>query len=626
MKRTQVIRITPCKKKNAKINSGRIEYFNKLSKNEIGHLLNFLDEEDQLKLIVLDKKFKAAILNINEVDEKASKNWYKCICSLMKLKNDSKGFSPYLNVYLNINIINTNLKYFGLDSENINKVTILKNIIERNYHDTKLDRILIQINEPGDFNLYYSIFNSIKKEVLEKLKFDVDISPSIVFNSQTMDISIKLFSLITFENVMPFKPNKVQKLAEIQDYFISNNIKIMHKYIWSMKKEFIDNAEKYFSQNENCLLGINNQQHLKLIENNYGSIKYLNIQGHAFDEFNVLKDPKFTKIKFDYPSEEFTSILLNKIIFSNLEQISGLVISKKNINEFIKAINSMKTLKKITRIKFGLIEEEEEDENIKESLFKDFFLGIQSKHGQNLLEITTWWKKFKKGKDYDFILSHFPNIRKIQEDYDASGLYDIRLEIDKIFSCNAEDDFQENDLIAITKIVKNYIKQKKEGENSIKFELYNCFPRLEQLINYWKKNDEKEILNKINYINFVVSDGGNIETILPLNKLNVFDFKNDNFTLISTLKEIKVINQVILNKSDSLQGIKNLLTYKVNLNSIVIMKDNLEKDELNFLKQIKNLKYLILDDKIINENKMNEGGYPFMIISKKYFANTTEMP
>jgi hypothetical protein len=286
----------------------------------------------------------------------------------------------------------------------------------------------------------------------------------------------------------------------------------------------------------------------------------------------------------------------------------------------------MKTLKKITRIKFGLIEEEEEDENIKESLFKDFFLGIQSKHGQNLLEITTWWKKFKKGKDYDFILSHFPNIRKIQEDYDASGLYDIRLEIDKIFSCNAEDDFQENDLIAITKIVKNYIKQKKEGENSIKFELYNCFPRLEQLINYWKKNDEKEILNKINYINFVVSDGGNIETILPLNKLNVFDFKNDNFTLINTLKEIKVINQVILNKSDSLQGIKNLLTYKINLNSIVIMKDNLEKDELNFLKQIKNLKYLILDDKIINENKMNEGGYPFMIISKKYFANTTEMP
>ena len=257
---------------------------------------------------------------------------------MLKLKNDSKGFSPYLNVYLNINIINTNLKYFGLDSEN-NKVTILKYIIERNYNDTKLDRVLIQINEPGDFNLYYSIFNSVKKEVLEKLKFDVDISPSIVFNSQTMDISIKLFSLITFQNVMPLKSNKIQKLAEIQDYFISNNINTMHKYIWSKKKESINNAEIYFSQNENCLLGINSQQHLKLIENNYGSIKYLNIQGHAFDEFNVLKDPKFTKIKFDYPSEEFTSILLNKIIFSNLEQISGLVISKKNINEFIKAIN-----------------------------------------------------------------------------------------------------------------------------------------------------------------------------------------------------------------------------------------------------------------------------------------------
>ena len=42
--------------------------------------------------------------------------------------------------------------------------------------------------------------------------------------------------------------------------------------------------------------------------------------------------------------------------------------------------------------------------------------------------------------------------------------------------------------------------------------------------------------------------------------------------------------------------------------------------------QIKNLKYLILDEKIIKENNMNKGGYQFNIIPKKYFANTSDMP
>ena len=308
-----------------------------------------------------------------------------------------------------------------------------------------------------------------------------------------------------------------------------------------------------------------------------------------------------------------------------MEQISGLIISKENINTFIDKINSMNCLKKIHRIKFGL-PEEEEDENIIESLFKDFFLGIKNKHGNNLIEISTWWKKFKKGKDYDFILSNFPNIRKIQEDYDASGLYDVRLEIDKILSCNAEDKFQDNDLIAITKMVKNYLKQKKEGDNSIKFELFNSFDRLEQLINYWELEKENEILNKINYINFIVSDGSNNGKSLKLKKINLFDFKNDNNLLLSSLKEIEVINQVIIDQETPFENINKLLSENKNIISIIVKNDELSKNELDLLMQIKNLKYLILDEKIIKENNLNKGGYQINIIPKKYFANTSDMP
>ena len=626
MKRTQVIKITPCKKKNLSSNQGK-KYFNKLSKNALGHLLSFFNLEEQLKLSIIDTKFKSAILSINEVNVKEFKNWGKYICSLTKLKNDSKGFSPYLNMYLNINIINLSSKCFGINPEKINKENILKKIIENNYQETKLDKILIQINSADDFNLYFSIINSLQKSILTNLKFDIDIPPTLDINNQTtLEVIKKLFTLISFKNIKPFNPKNLKKLVEIQNYFISNNIKTIHKYIWSSKNTSIDNAMEFFSKNKNCLLGINNTQSIKLADNNWDSLKYLNIKGFALDDYNIQGDPKFKKIKFDYPSEEFNSILLNKINFTNLEQISGLIISKENIDLFIKKINSMNCLKKIHRIKFGLTEEEEEDENLKESLFKDFFLGIKNKHSDNLVSISTWWKKFKKGKDYEFILSNFPNVRKIQEDYDASGLYDVRLEIDKILSCNGEDKFKENDLIAITKMVKNYLRQKKEGENSIKFELFNCYDRMQQLINFWIAQKENEILDKINYINFIVSDGSNNGKNLGLKKLNVFDFKNDNSTLINSMKKIDVINQVILDKSTSVERITNLIEGNNNkIISFVIMKDTLTKNELDLIKQIKNLKYLILDEKIINETKMNEGGYQFCIIPKKNFANTTEM-
>ena len=49
----------------------------------------------------------------------------------------------------------------------------------------------------------------------------------------------------------------------------------------------------------------------------------------------------------------------------------------------------------------------------------------------------------------------------------------------------------------------------------------------------------------------------------------------------------------------------------------------MDKNEFDLLKQIKSLKYLIADDNIIS---MNEGEYSFNLISKKYFANTTDMP
>ena len=464
MQKAPIIKIIPTNKEPG-LNKYKNKYFNKLSKNGIVSLLAVFDEEEQLKLFTLDNKFKSAFFDINLINKKYQKNKFKYMVSLNKLKKKSKDFCPYLNVLLNMIIINLNPENLDIKLNETDKNNRLKLFIEK-FHKEEINnkKLLIQININEDFQIYYSVLNSLNSELREKLKYDIEISRSIDIN-QNIDIIIKLFSLLSFKNIKPLNDKNIAKLFEIQNYFIENNIKTTHKYIWSQKKTSIENAKKYFDTNKNCLLGINNIQSIPLCENNGESMKIMNILSSAISEFNY-PEIKLKKIKFLLASEEFNSVLLNKINFDNLEEISGLIITGNNINKFIEKINSLKKLKKIIRIQFTELMEEE-DLDLQKKLFQDFFNGIKKKHSQNLIEITTMDFIFKKGADYEFILNNFPNMRNIQEDYDTSGLYDQRIQIDKIFSCKAEKSFKENDLWAITKMVKNFIKQKNVGDNII---------------------------------------------------------------------------------------------------------------------------------------------------------------
>ena len=625
MKKTQVIRITPTRKKKA-YGQEKKNHFSKLSKNILTNLLSLFDETEQLKLFTLDSKFKSAYFKIKSIDENEdSKNSFKYIQFLKSLKKGSKGFSQYLNVLLNINLINLELKseFQGIKFINEeNKYHLLISFLENIYKDTGLNMFLIQINEKEDFNKYYSVLNSINSEIRQNLKYEIEISKSIDIKINK-DIIIKLFSLISFKNISPLHDNKT-KLVEIQNYFLENNIKSQHKYIWSQKQTSIDKAKKYFSFNKNCLMGVNTTQSLSLIENNKDSIDTINIPSFAISKFDH-PEIKLKKIKFNFPSEEFNKILLNNIKFDNLQQISGLIITKNNLNEYVAKINNLKNLKKITRIKFCSSEEEEENddnfEEYKKKLFQDFFNGIKKSHSKNLVEITTYFYVFEKGKDYEFILNNFPNMRKIQEDYDASGLYDERIEINKIFSCNAENAFKENDLDAITKMVKNYIKQKKEGDNTIKFEMYNNFSRLAQLFEYWNQKNENEILEKINYINYIVEIDLNENDIIELNKINLIYFNNENRYLVQLLKNVKSVNQVVI-KDKSIFEEKTEFFMNKDIYSIVWNLPNLTKEECEKILKIKALKYLIVEDKLINNNEpLLKNSSKIKIVPKKYYID-----
>jgi len=627
MKKTQVIRITPTRKKKA-YGQEKKNNFSKLSRNILTKLLSFFDETEQLKLFTLDSKFKSAYFKIKSIEENEdSKNSFKYMYFLNNLKKDSKSFSQYLNVLLNINLINLDLKseLLGIKFTNEeNKYHILISFLESFYKETRLNKFLIQINEKEDFNQYYSVLNSINSEIRQNLKYDIEISKSIDININK-DIIIKLFSLISFKNISPFEDKNKTKLVEIQNYFIENNIKTEHKYIWSQKQTSIDKAKKYFSTNKNCLIGLNTKQSLSLIEDNKDSIDTINIPSFAITKFDH-PDIKLKKIKFSFPSEEFNKILLNTIKFDNLQQISGLIITKDNLNDYIKKINKLKNLKKITRIKFGSSEEEEENDNnfeeYKKNLFQDFFNGIKKSQSENLVEITTYFYIFKKGRDYEFILNNFPNMRKIQEDYDSSGLYDERIEISRIFSCNAESAFNENDLCAITKMVKNYIKQKKKGDNTIKFDIYNNFERLAQLFEYWNQKNENEILEKINNINYMVAIDLNDNDTIELKKINLIYFNNENKYLVQLLKHVKSVNQIVIKEKEIFEKNKVFFMNK-DIYSIVWNLPSLSKEECENILKIKSLKYLIIDDNLINSNESLLKNSPkIKIIPKKYYVDT----
>ena len=151
--------------------------------------------------------------------------------------------------------------------------------------------------------------------------------------------------------------------------------------------------------------------------------------------------------------------------------------------------------------------------------------------------------------------------------------------------------------------------------------LFNNYERFEQLIKFWNKNQENVILDKINYINYVVGTDLNGNEIIQLNKINTIYFNNDNRCLIQILKNVKNVNQVLIQEKDLFE--KNIEFFiNKNVYSIVWNGSELINNEYENLLKIKSLNYLILDDKIINNNEeFLKKEHKFKIIPKRYYID-----
>ena len=145
---------------------------------------------------------------------------------------------------------------------------------------------------------------------------------------------------------------------------------------------------------------------------------------------------------------------------------------------------------------------------------------------------------------------------------------------------------------------------------------------MEQLFEYWTKNGEKDILEKINYINFVVEPELNGKEFILLNKINVINFTE---TITTILKDLKIVNQIVIKDVNWIKKNINFFENK-NIISIHLNKNNFTDEEFEFLLKIKTLKYLILNDMIIksNDNLLNNQ-YHFKFIPENSYIDVSEM-
>ena len=163
-------------------------------------------------------------------------------------------------------------------------------------------------------------------------------------------------------------------------------------------------------------------------------------------------------------------------------------------------------------------------------------------------------------------------------------------------------------------MVKNYINQKIDGDNTIKFITYCDFKLLIQLIRYWEENNEKEILDRINYINEEIEGDFEDNNSIKLNNINFILLKDGN-NLEKLLKNVEKFNQI---KIEGKQDNNEFLEKKI---ASIVWKKNIEEKDLVKIAQIKSLKWIIVDvDDITSIRNMGKN-YNFKFIPMKYFIN-----
>lgn len=601
MKKPQKISVTPNKKKQSShtMIPGSHPKITKLSTNIVQKIQSFLTETEILLSTQLNKVFQKAFCDYNSIDFSLFTPALKFIFFYKNLKQYAMNFSPYLNTSMNINLINVSMreiepefndKYKDIIEKS--KIAALKYYLNARYIRTKNNKVLISIRNPDEVAIYQQILPLL--DGYKTFKYSLYINPEI--NGALLKEMPKLIELYKITPYMNKYVNRVDSVwGKVQTEIFTKEIECLHFKIISKSKENIELAEKYFTKFPNKLICADNEtvfQKFQVL--NAKSLKI--ISSSPFQITEMAPALRLRKIKFMYAESEINDYENFSKNLENIEEFGGIT-TYEDVSQLATVINEkMPNLKSIHRIQLG---EEMDDEE----LMTQFYDAINKK--EKIEKIRSWFYRFSKGKDYAYLLKNFPNLRVIQEDYDTSGLYDMRFEINSIFSCNAEDNFTEQDLEALTQLLKNSLEHKHIGNKNYSFTLSCDVKLISSLFDYLSAKKEKDLLSSVSSITNLVSDGKEFESPLKgIETLNSFNLNSENENLISGLSNIQHIilihlaNEEIFNKHFEFIKKVRPIVMSACFNT-EIGKEILEKFNL-----ISSVKFLIVSSQSTRDNIM----------------------
>lgn len=557
------IKIIPKKKQ---INSN-LKSEIKINKGGINTLFSFFTLKDQITLSQINKNFKNFFLSMNNISNNESSDFIKYLSFLMKFSEKSENYSPFLNVYLDINVIN--LSQYKIGSESKGAIKALISFINDRFELTENNHFYLNIFSKEDLNLNKEIILSLKN--YQKLKYTLRLNRNFDIKD-----SIVLFKEIPFVDFVEDDRHESLDIYKlIQNHIFSNNIEAFHYKIHTTKTE---NLNSYFKQFPNHLFCISKEKDFELIENNIESIfKYENNSIHS-----SIKNSKLNlkTIKFSYANNSFKENF-EGLNLDSIENIGGFNINEDEIDSVIKQFEKMTKLKKLNNIQFG----EEGDSKILNNFLDKIKINIES--------LSLWFSRISIEKNgIEKLLKIFPNLRKFYENSDCSGIYDSSVSINNVFSCGMNKIlFEKNNLKAILKLINNYLNHQKKGRKFIKFEAIYDSDFIPLLIKEAFENKENNIINSIHSINYIVG-GPIVNEIKDLKKLIFFDFNFEEECIFNSLHHVNKVNLIKI--SDSKYLYKNFDLIKQFNPDFIFFNDELNNDAKNKFDQLKSLKYVFL--------------------------------
>lgn len=549
--------------------------FLKLPFYMIAHIQSFLQFKEFIATSRLASYFRKA--GFASKEPVVGKDCLKYMLYLVRLENDSgPHFSPYLNVFMSINIISISTSQFN-SIQFQDQIEVLTMFIVYRYQTTKNKRFQVDLYDIDSYNRYYAVLSQLPFR--NELKITLNISQEIA--SRTNDI-LPLFSIITPIYLDHFTETIYSK---IQSELFKQKIKAYHYRLFGKNSESIEEAKVYFKQFPNHLYCVTSSQSSDLAQYNESSIT--TITGRfPYDLSEACKSLRVKKIKADYPCEELNEMLSIIKDYSLCTTYGGFTIIDTNICDYyLSLINSSPQLNSLSMIQFN---DEEEDEVY--SRFDYFFNHLSKEAKQKIKKITFWCYMFRKETDYHYLMKEFPKLKALTTNNDFSSIYDDKFEIDKIFACFTKK-LTQSELKFILFLLNNNLKDKAIGRQCFKLNLLGDVDKCSQFLNYLHQEGENSLLNSINTIdNLIELNSFEGFSIPHIQCINYFEIKSENIELIPLLKNVQRIKEISIFNNDLF--IKHCQFIKDKKPFCLVYLDNNGLEIIKEIELIKSLKYL----------------------------------